>query len=106
MPKLDFSSIDLYLGQRINQRLYGLVTILNFKPQLVAAFQVKSHYSEPASLDIIKFSVQKLVEYIRIVSPNRVDLNFPGIGYGRLDEADVLPLLLELPDCVHIWRFE
>jgi len=31
-------------------------------------------------------------------------MNFPGIGNGRLDRADVLPLLMDLPETVTIWE--
>jgi len=35
----------------------------------------------------------------------RIDLNFPGIGNGRLSPDQVLPLIKQLPDNVHVWRY-
>ena len=64
-------------------------------------FMVKDHWREHAKLEIIKESVD-LVHKIR--SNFRVDLNFPGIGNGGLKREDVLPLLEDLPDNVHIWE--
>jgi hypothetical protein len=83
--------------------------------QMVGWFMVKSHWQEPARLDIIKASVASLVDAMhftnivgerRIPSDFRVDLNFPGIGNGKLKREDVLPLLVDLPDNVHIWEYD
>lgn len=99
--------IDKYLGEQIKyHQLYGLVVIENFHPQRIAAFQVKYHWREKAELGIIRYSVQRLREYILGLKPLRVDLNYPGIGNGKLSEDQVFPIIVELPDCVHIWRFE
>lgn len=100
-------NIDLYLGKQIKfHRDYGLVIVSNFRPQLIAAFQVKYHWREFADLSLIILSTDKLKTYITKTKPLRVDLNYPGIGNGKLNEADVFPLIVELPDCVHIWRFD
>lgn len=100
--------VDKYFGEQLkyHTQLYGLIVIENFHPQRIAAFQVKYHWRETADLDLIKFSTDKLNTYITKTKPSRVDLNYPGIGNGKLSEADVFPIIVELPDCVHIWRFE
>jgi hypothetical protein len=66
-------------------------------------FMVKEHWREPAQLSIIKESV-KILKQIKV--SKRVDLNFPGIGNGRLAQEAVLPLLEELENNVHVWEYK
>jgi len=72
-------------------------------------FMVKEHWAAPASTEIIHESVQKLNWYhnkrYNEWQNIRIDLNFPGIGNGGLPREQVLPLLLNLPDNVHIWEY-
>ncbi len=83
--------------------VYGLV--LWSKHSYMGAFQVKQHYQDKAQLALIGFSCIKLMEYLKHnTGIRRVNLNFPGIGYGRLDRSQVLPIISELPDIVHIWE--
>jgi len=65
-------------------------------------FQVKQHYSNIADVRLIESSVAKLLEYTIVHPRVRVRMNFPGIGYGRLDRDVVRPLLEKLPDSVTI----
>ena len=69
-------------------------------------FQVKFHYRNTARPDLISLSVSMLKRLLWAHSDWRVDLNFPGIGNGKLDYLSVLPLVSVLPDTVHIWRKE
>ena len=104
-----FPGIDLKLGNTIKHYIkggrYGLAFIswptLNTK---IVAFQVKDNYLEKADLGLIRYSTIKLFEYIVCFQPASVYLNFPGIGNGRLAEADVLPIISLLPDNVIIWK--
>jgi len=69
-------------------------------------FMVKDHWREPASLEIIERSVAAIDYWFWISDTNdRVDLNFPGIGNGKLKREDVLPLLENLPDNFHVWEY-
>lgn len=75
--------------------------------QHIGYFLVKGHWRNRASLGIIKESVDDLIELIRHYHGTiRVDLNFPGIGNGKLAREDVLPLIERLPDNVHIWTYD
>jgi hypothetical protein len=65
-------------------------------------FMVKHHWREDADLKIIEESCFRLKHGFGPLG--RVDLNFPGIGNGRLKREDVLPLLEDLPDNVHVWE--
>lgn len=82
-----------------------------YDEQPVGYFMVKSHWAEPAKLEIIKRSLGSLVDYITeevAIWENkdlRIDLNFPGIGNGKLKREDVLPIIQYLPDNVHIWEY-
>lgn len=66
-------------------------------------FMVKDHWANNADLMIINQSVE-LLQHIK--KDIRVDLNFPGIGNGKLKKEDVLPLLEDLPDNIHVWEFK
>lgn len=73
----------------------------------LAAFQVKHHWSDMADLTLIAYSAQALARYIQNHPRGDkliVHLNFPGIGNGRLNPTDVLPLLESLPANVYIWK--
>lgn len=83
--------------------------------QLIGWFMVKDHWASPAKLEIIERSTRELHKSLYFTSfldgkrsiPKdfRVDLNFPGIGNGKLKREDVLPLLEVLPDNVHVWEY-
>lgn len=77
-----------------------------FVKQKMGYFMVKDHWAEPAKLDIIERSVRELKRVFTNGKPNfRVDLNFPGIGNGKLAREDVLPIISQLPDNVHVWEY-
>lgn len=75
--------------------------------QIVGWFMVKSHWRLPAELTIIEDSLVHLIlahEAHKLY--RRIDLNFPGIGNGKLGRDKVLPLLEKyLPDNVHVWEY-
>lgn len=79
----------------------------SFDGQRVGFFMVKDHWSNTARLDIIQQSAEDLIQWIEETDDplERVDLNFPGIGNGRLNREDVLPLIERLPDNVHVWEY-
>ena len=82
--------------------------LATFDEQLMGYFMVKRHWREPALKEIIANSVEHLLLLplrYGFNSSARIDLNFPGIGYGKLKREDVLPLLEELPDNVHVWEY-
>ena len=105
--KSRFPELPQLLGNRIEHlRLYGLEIIeLPGEKGWIGAFQVKRHFKYDAEVDIIKFSVGKLKTLAQLFSQARYDLNFPGIGNGRLTPPEVLGLLEPLPNNVHIWTY-
>lgn len=75
--------------------------------QVIGYFHVKEHWASNAKLSVIQRSVDDLLIWIDESDDplDRIDLNFPGIGNGKLDREVVLPLLERLPDNVHIWEY-
>jgi hypothetical protein len=62
-------------------------------------FQVKYHFKEQASLELIEDAVYHL-NFRLGREPMNVRMNFPGIGYGGLKREDVLPIIQKLDDLV------
>lgn len=83
------------------QVTYGLI-VLPTKP--LGLFQVKYHWADPAVHYLIAESIRRLGSLIQAKELARVDLNFPGIGNGRLTKEEVLPIISKLPDSVHVWE--
>lgn len=80
--------------------------------QPILYFMVKDHWANDARLDYIDNACKELVQSLmtRCVEPKymmstRVDLNFPGIGNGKLKREDVLPIIEQLPDNIHVWEY-
>lgn len=70
------------------------------------ALQVKYKWDEKARLDLIEFSLGKLADLAKKSPRAWFNVNFPGIGGGRLNKVDVLPLLNILPRNVYVWEKE
>ena len=68
------------------------------------AAQVKYHFMEIADLDLIEFSMNKLSLEAKKNPKTIFNINYPGIGNGRLKENEVKPALRTLPDNVHVWK--
>lgn len=68
----------------------------------IGAFQTKQHWRDKAELELIA----KGSDILRFMASefNRIAMPFPGIGYGGLKRADVLPLLESLPN--NVWVYE
>lgn len=79
--------------------------ICQLEGQDVGYFMVKDHWAANADLEIIKKSVNSLLIWINHMQWGRIDLNFPGIGNGKLHREDVLPILEVLPNNVHVWEY-
>lgn len=73
--------------------------------QLIGLFQVKHHFNEPTSVELIKRSTVQLFRYITSYPKMTVCLNFPGIEYGKLNRDEVLPIIELLPDNVEVWEY-
>lgn len=110
--------IDLEIGTRIlTGRHYStykqffiaeyLFVLVPFqRPPAVGAFQVKEYFSDTAKLELIIGATQALTDLALSFTDKRFNMNFPGIGAGRLERGAVLPIISHLPDNVHVWEFE
>ena len=98
--------VDVQFGNAIKANIneFGFYGVILGKK--LGLFQVKEHWASKADPGLISASSSALNEYACTYPDQRFDLNFPGIGNGQLKYEDVLPLLADLPDNVHIWTFE
>lgn len=106
--KDSFPGSDVELARMVRAFPHNHIGNLYCEPvfgrQQVGYFMVKTHWAEPASLPVIMRSTAELIE--AATHRKRIDLNFPGIGNGKLPRETVLPLMEYLPDNVHIWEYE
>lgn len=84
---------------------FGIIDF--YEHQLVGYFMTKHHWRESSVLSVIENSTDDLIAFLTDGPIDyRVDLNFPGIGNGKLTRQDVLPIIQRLPDNVHIWEYD
>lgn len=116
--KTKFPEIDYYFGKMIkyySKHLGEYNVLLKYVAKsdvelqfpMYGIFQVKYHFGDPADIELIKRSVNKLSHIVSKVHGNlNVSMNFPGIGFGQLEYEDVLPVVSELPDNVTLYLKE
>ena len=85
-----------------HQIIYGLLIAYSLHYGL---FQTKMHWKNPSELELIQYSTKMLKTEAINNSHITYNLNYPGIGLGGLTEAEVLPIIQELPNNVKIWKF-
>ena len=115
--KVRFPGLDKQLGSwitnmNLRDSIYGLAVSGMWPNKKLGMFQVKTAWQGSADLRIINKSAEMLEKWCatqafgsELFPTGRpiVNMNFPGIGNGRLEYRRVLPLLKRLPDNVHIW---
>ncbi len=102
--KVKVPGIDKIFGKMIHDTFghlgrYGLI----FHKRYGAA-QVKYRFDEKAELELIKFSMTMLSVAATKDRKSIFNINFPGIGNGRLKKHEVESILEILPDNVHVWK--
>lgn len=105
------SVAPLQLGKIIRNngfelKVYGLIVIRLRHDFYFGAFQVKTLFRHQADVDIIRNSTNRLNEWCKTHNDIEINLNYPGIGNGKLPISIVEPIISILPDNVRIWRFE
>ena len=105
------SQIPLYFGREMKRQgnhmqVYGLFIPPLWPTRKEGAFQTKLHWQDRADIEIIQASTRELMDWAYEHHFMRADLNFPGIGLGRLHREEVLPIMEILPDNVHIWEIK
>jgi len=105
-----FVDVDKDIGALIHETcgdegFYGFRPSPRFPDGKLGIFQVKYHFAAKATVTLISASTIMLRDWAKAHSDIRIDLNFPGIGYGGLSVGAVEPFVKMLPDNVHVWRF-
>lgn len=106
-----FDDLPLALGRKIKKKcghlgVYGTLPSNRKEIDKIVAFQVKRHFKNKADLNLIQKSASQLSTIATKYPNKRLDINFPGIGAGGRDVEEVMPIVKQLPDNVHIWRFK
>lgn len=74
----------------------------NSPGQHYCTFPTKNHWKSRSSLELIRHSARELRDFAKMYPDKIFVLPRPGCGNGQLDWKDVKPLLLDLPDNVHV----
>lgn len=69
----------------------------------IGAFQTKYHFKHDSPLELIQYSAEQLNEIANEFSDFVFNVNFPGVGLGKLRPSDVKPVMETLPTNVNIW---
>lgn len=103
-PSLPFDLAEKIKAFKPNKP-YGVLILPQYANGVqLGAFQVKHHWRDSASLELIKLSTRLLVTVAEICPDMKFALNYPGIGNGRLVEAQVFPIISVLPNNVTIYK--
>lgn len=89
-----------------NLSKYGFLVVKHsLSEDYLGLFQVKYYFSAAADLDLISYSTEALIKWIENcnVRYKTFHMNFPGIGFGRLDYDEVFKIIEILPDNVFVY---
>jgi hypothetical protein len=100
-----YLGVDKAFGSLIaaNPTAYVLMHKLVAK-QYIGWFKVKNHWQQPADLKLIEKATGILSIIAKDYPIHTYHMNFPGVGNGRLNDAQVMPIIESLPDNVWIYR--
>ena len=108
LPKAAGDAVKRWGGGHLSE--YGLLMSQSWPENNLGLFQVKRRYDKPAELYLIQLSARMLAAFMRKNKVPLANLNFPGIGNGRLRQDEVLDILLpELEGSditVNLWQHE
>ena len=90
------------LGNK-QKSLYGLL-FMQYPKQLIGLFQTKFHPYYDSSFACIDKATTMLSKWATDNPTKVAVMPFPGIGNGRLEKADVVVLIKNLPNNVHIYE--
>lgn len=103
---------DLHLAQSVKWlgSYYGitsgaLVGQWNKRHIRIMGFQTKISPWEESSIKLIKNSVDRLMEYVKLYPYGTYHLPYPGIGYGGLSPEQLQDALDALPNRVCIYQY-
>ena len=100
-----YPQIDITFGNILSiKKTLHLAWVTLPNEQHIGWFKVKEHWSDPAILSLIEESTKQLTNVALKNSDLTFHMNFPGVGNGKLNEHDILPILKTLPNNVTIYR--
>lgn len=79
-------------------KIYGLLAFNKY-----IAFQTKLDWKNPSTLEIIRYSTNKLKMLAEKYPDKTFGLPYPGVNNGGLSKQIVRPLLLDLPENVTVY---
>jgi len=102
-----FPGVDQAIGSHIETgSMYGILVSPHWPDSKLGLFQVKYNWYENADPELIRYSMEQLEAWVSDHPEiSRVDLNYPGIGNGGLPISEVEPIISNMNDKIHIWRF-
>lgn len=108
--KLQYPGIEQQFGKLVDKQrdkhyVYGLI-VVNYKGQLVGAFQTKTNYKWLSDTVWIKNSTEMLVSWCNANPTKTVALPYPGVGYGGMKIKEVEKIVGVLPDTVTVFLTE
>lgn len=71
---------------------------------MIGGFTVKDHWKEPASLDLLISSTNKLIEYAMNYPQWTFHLPMPAVGLGGMPRHEVIDVIRNLPDNVLVYE--
>lgn len=98
-----YPHLPLLFGKAVRHNKYGLIVV---EGERIGLFQTKQDPRKISMPWLIELSTRALKQYCEQRPTERIALPFPGIGFGRLSEDTVLPIIKKLPDTVHVWKKE
>lgn len=98
-----YPTLPLEFGKAIGKQLHLAAYGLRWVGR-IGVFQVKRHFRDYAEYPLIGMSAELLAEWAFSFPAATFHMNFPGIGYGGLDQQKVLPMLEPLPLNVYIYK--
>lgn len=119
--KKRYPALPIALGRAVRTGRY--LTLFEPKPEdgnkeecgYICAFQTKRSFRDASEIDLIYYSFRRLLSVANSLAERqnkviRIDLNFPGIGLGKLNINVVVDIIYALKDLrdsdkvhIHLW---
>lgn len=104
--KAMFPGLAKKLGRMVERAgWYGLYGVVVPDDVNIGAFQTKKHWRESSQVSYISYALASL-ELECYHRYDTIHLPYPGIGHGDLAMEQVEPLIVGLPDMVHVWTYK
>lgn len=96
------------LAAQSGEGVYGFLPVRPSRPaeRLIGfgLFQTRAAWKDQPDLEIIRYSMDSLRQYLQENPDIRVRMNFPGVGEEGLAPEEITPVLLPLPENVTVYH--